>query len=451
MPLTHEELDSLVRQGVMDEQTGERLRAHYSESSPRRGQGNVGSVRRAHSSVTATKVAFGAVGAVLATLGLGLLLAEAWEYAGLFLRVVIALIPGLGSMAGVAYVYSRREDSVARETAIVIAFHGLGATIGLLSDTFFEGGEVIYVVTAWLALVSPLLLLRDATLTSVLMLLVVAACAVAAEEIALVFFVPIGAFVVRLHRERPRANVLLWHGVLIPLTGAVFLLSLSTETITLLLPGFMAMSCAITLLAGDGEAQMPRGLRAAAYVMLVIGLFSGSLENFWSPARLQSTASFLVAGVPFDLVFAAVAAAAAVAAGVVRLRRSTNRGHTFRDWGVRQRPAAAISLVAVATGFVGRISAFLGLVLTNLLLAAAGIWELYLGTRNGSLRSVNIGLALIASLVLIYLFEHDFSLVVRGVTLLVFGLIAAGLNIATSRSSSNRTRRSSGIPSQESN
>jgi len=150
------ELPALVNQGVITEETASRLRTHYGEP-------------RQISVARIGVILCGVLGATLIGAGIILLLAHNWEELSRPVRAAISFIPLLAGQFIVGYVLRRRKDSVAwREGSAVFLTLAVGASIGLISQTYNVSGDLAAFLFFWLVLSMPLIYLLRASSVAVL-------------------------------------------------------------------------------------------------------------------------------------------------------------------------------------------------------------------------------------------------------------------------------------------
>ncbi len=146
------ELPDLLNRGVLDEAAAARLRAHYAQA---RHEPELGMV----------VLAIG--GAILIGLGVILLFAHNWQNWTPELRVGLSLLPLLIGQLACAYAI-RNGSRLWAEAAGVFTTLAIGASIALIAQTYQFGGDLPRFMLTWSLLALPLVYLLDASAVAAL-------------------------------------------------------------------------------------------------------------------------------------------------------------------------------------------------------------------------------------------------------------------------------------------
>src|SRR3954452_14092738 len=152
------QLPELVSTGVITADNAAAIERHYATSESR--QTNFGFVILA------------ALGAMLISAGIILLIAHNWDDLGRSTRTVIAFLPLLAAQGLVAFVLLRRDDSRPwREAVAVFDVAAVATAISLVSQTYQIQGTFADFMKVWLLLSIPIVYLLRTTLGAVVYLI----------------------------------------------------------------------------------------------------------------------------------------------------------------------------------------------------------------------------------------------------------------------------------------
>lgn len=136
------ELDGLVKEGILEPPAAERLRQHYREK-----EGDPGRWR---------ELAFAVLGALLVGGGVILLLAHNWSDLSRPVRTVISFLPLLLTQALAAYTLLRHRESAAWREGVGIALSlAVASSIALIGQTYHIPGDLEAFLLTWALLILP--------------------------------------------------------------------------------------------------------------------------------------------------------------------------------------------------------------------------------------------------------------------------------------------------------
>ncbi len=400
-----EQLPALVREGILDADSAERLRARYATAA------NGGSVSR---------VLFATLGAVLVGLGLILLAAHNWGDWSRATRLTASLAPMLVAQVGVFMLL--RWPAVAgvwREPVAAFAVLAFALALAMVGQIFHLPGDLDRYLLTCAALALPLVYLLHASLAAALYALALLG-AVAADGVpsghplavvaAYALLVP---HLLRLWREDAAgARFVLLSTLLIPLLFANVLLSLPNVPRLGLwwLAGFGALLVLLDArLAGARAPLWRRPLAVWGGVAVAVAALFGSFAGIWrgwfwylTPPQLPET-WLLLSALLGVVLWLAVAAA--------------RRGH-----GVAALQALPMLAMALLAGFDTRPWALPLAWLLSAIVLVIGIAMLRDGLRQRQWGVASRGLFLITLLVLLRFLDTDWSFTVRGVVFVLTGM-----------------------------
>lgn len=423
------ELPTLEAEGVIDEATAQRLRSHYAGASE-------GGGRRVILAVCAV------FGALLIGGGIILLLAHNWEQLSRGARATISMAPLVAAQALAGWVLVRREASTAwREGSGVLLALMVATAVALVDQTYHTGGDLESFLWRWALLLAPLPWLLNSTGAAILFLGALtwwAGAALAGGHqvlwlwpLAAVGVIPHALQLFRGRRRGLRAANLQW-------AIAIFLCVAAGLSLERGVPGlwiviycglFASMLAVGTATRGDGDAMWRRPLEAVGMLgSLAVWLVLTFAEPWdgigWRHLR---TGEHLSGGsLWIDMLMAVVLPAAAVAAAAVLMDR--RRDVLQLLWVV------AVPVVAVVWPVIAATDAdWLGALVFNLLVFSVGVGTIAIGVRREHLATVNLGMLVVALLVVIRFFDSQLGFVARGLAFIAVGIGFLVANVVLSK------------------
>lgn len=417
--------------GVVDEATADRLRARFPEPS----------------SLSGSRLAI-IVCALFAALLIGsgviLLLAHNWENLGRPARTLIAILPLAASQGLAGWVIARRGESTAwREGSATLVVLALAAAMALVDQTYHTGDDLESFLWRWSLLMAPLPWLLNSTSAAMIFLASLTWWAGAAktERLEVIWLWPLALAVVphcisvlRSDRRGLRAANLQW-------ACAVFLCVAAAVGLEWRVPGlwilvytglFALMIAGGTAGRRDEEALWRRPFEvvgaAGSIVLWLILSFDEPWKNIgWN--HIHDDDRFHEAASLFDVVLAVGLPLAALA--VVALVLDRRRYSLQVVW------TLSVPLVAVLWPWVAASEStdirWVAALAFNLLLFGVGIATIVSGIRSQHLGTVNLGMVVIAGLVVVRFFDSEFGFVAKGLAFIIIGAGFLVANVVLSR------------------
>jgi len=406
-----EELPALVREGVLPEETAEKLRQHYGPMVKADGR-------------RLMVLLFGILGAVLIGGGIILLLAHNWEELTRPMRAAISFAPLLGALGLAAWVMVARNESTAwREGAAAYWALSIGTTISLIAQTYNIGGEFGGFMLTWTLLGLPIVYLLRSSVTTALYWVGVTTWAVHARlssgiELWLWPMLALGMpHLWRIGRDdrcHPRVTWLLWVlAICVSIgTGASLTDELGNGWMLIYTSPFTVM-----WLSGrqwfDGARRPPlQSIGAAGMLVLAVMLsFRAPWKDLTWHSQVRTIETPLFG---WRLAVAALWPVAAVCLWGTALRR-------------RDIPGAVAGLMPVLAAIGFALGGFemrnivMPLVFDAFLLAV-GLAVIITGVRERRLGITNAGMLVLSTLIIARFFDSDLDFVVRGLVFVVVGL-----------------------------
>ena len=414
---------------MIDAAVAERLRAHYAAKSSGTGRRLVVAI-------------FAVFGALLIGGGVILLLAHNWDVFDRGTRAAIALAPLLLSQVLVGWVLLKKTDSTAwREGSATLLALTVAASVALVDQTYHTGGDLESFLWRWSLLLAALPWLLNSTAVAMLFLASLTWWAGAAkvEGSQVLIMWPLAAAVVphliqimRSGRRGLRAANLQW-------AIALFLCVAVGLGIENRVPGLWIViyvglfALMITLGAANRrgeEGLWRRPFEVVGIVGSIILWLLLSFDEVWRNIgwdHIYSSEKFHELVWWVDVLVAVGLPLAAIAAMAFLLDRKRDR--LALVWGLSVPVIAVVWPLVAATD-----SSWIGMVAFTLLLFIVGIVTIAVGVRRQSLGTVNLGMVVVALLVVVRFFDSEFGFIFKGFAFILVGLGFLVANIVLSRS-----------------
>ena len=430
------ELPDLVRQDILSADAAEALRSHY---------GPVEEGRWRQMAVTIS----GVLGALLIGLGIIFVLAYNWSALGRSVRTALSLAPLLAAQGLAAWVLWRNQPSAAwREGAAVMLALALVASVALIQQTYHVSSDYDELLLPCLLLALPVVYLLGSSAVAVLYLVGVLAWAGAAD-------------VTGASDVKGTASLAVWL-LAIPLAPHVWMAARADRYA--LRPVFLmwavalwaGVALAFVVVGGDVDDVVPMVGYPALYAVMVLAgaVWFGRGASLWRrPVETVGAAGVAVSayvltfrGVWDDLAYhdgelaaalrnypaaAAVAAVLVLAslalAGVCLWRR--------RPWRLVLGAAPALALLGVGIFYATRSASAPAWMFNAYMLALAAA-ALVTGFRQRRLAMANLGVLLVAMLMVARFFDSEMGFLVKGIA-----CIAAGAGFLVTNLVVHRLRR----------
>jgi uncharacterized membrane protein len=422
------ELPKLEAEGVIDAATGERLRAHYAEQAFGLGRRLVVAI-------------FAVFGALLIGGGIILLLAHNWEAFGRGTRAAIALTPLVATQALTGWIVLRRFKSTAwREGTATLLALTVAAAIALVDQTYHTGGDLESFLWRWSLLLAPLPWLLNSTAVAMLFLAALTWWAGAAkvEGSQVLMMWPLAAAVVphlfqvmQSERRGLRAANLQWAVAIFLCVAAGLGLEHRVPGLWMIVyVGLFALMIALGAAGRRDEDGLWRrpfevvGVAGSVILWLILSFDEPWDRIGWNHVR--TTGEFHAMASWVDVLLAIGLPLGAIVAMGLLLDRQRDRLSFL--WGLSVPLIAVVWPLTAATD-----SKWIGMVAFNLLLFVIGLATLAEGVGRQSLGTVNLGMAVVAILVIVRFFDSEVGFILKGIAFIVVGIGFLVANVVLSR------------------
>jgi uncharacterized membrane protein len=419
----YQELPELVSQGVVPAEVAERLRRHYGEPDALGGTAKKWAI-----------VLFSILGAALIGGGIILLLAHNWEQLSRPMRAVISVTPlALAAVAGAWLLWTQRPSTAWREGVGTFQTLAIGVAIALIAQTYNLGGRFDEFMLTWSLLALLVAYLLGATVPALLYLVGITVWTGAAmyyEAERLAYFPLLGLalpylwLTSRTNRYHPRPVWFAWGLAITVCIGTGLAASRVCDRLEAW-PMLFGGLFALLFLVGarwwsEASASWQRPLQTVGALGVVGLALVLSFRDAWSrPSWGYYWDQAAMRGVVWELAVGAIFPVAAMALWV-------------RSWTRRAWSEVIIGAVPALT-VVGWVSAvydatFIGAALFNLYLFTLGIGTLVIGLRERRLGTVNVGMFVLAAVILCRFFDSDLGFLLKGIAFILVGAGFLGTN-----------------------
>lgn len=421
------ELNSLVRENVLDEATASRLLEHY---------GPVKAKTRSEVAI----VIFSVIGATLIGLGIILVLGSNWDALGRPMRAALSFAPLVLAQALCGWVIAKQNDSVAwREGSSTFLMLSVAACIALIGQTYHIPGNLGGFLLTWQLLILPLAYLMRAIMPAIGYLAMITAWSAYEQAEGghaayfYLFAAGIAPFVwltIREGRALPRTRVLLWAVALAPCVAIGIVLEKSIPGIWLLV--YVSYFTLIYLMDATwlkhDRALGGRPFYGVGISGIAILSFIFTFEWPWryigwryyrNDDRYLEWAGFL----DYALLLAFLVPAVGFTVRAVSRQR-----YDLLGIGI----APVIAIVAWCYAAAGD-DAFISTALFNFYILALSVSLIASGVKALNLGTVNVGLVMLFTLIVLRFFDVDMSFLTRGVTFIVLGICFLSTNLLLNR------------------
>jgi len=428
-------LSELEREGVLDPPAVERVRAFYRLDA-------LGEPRNL------SLLIFGVMGAALFGAGVILIVAHNWEELTRTIRACIAVGMLLSAQALAAWVLAARPRSPAwTESSALILTLFVGAAIALISQTYHIDGELGDFLITWVVLVIPVFYLLRARVAAALCFALAVGIPTAPSltphrdlVYAVVTFVSLPYLLwVRAHQPGQARTALLGWAAALAVPFGLFVVVVdhslgSAEDVGVVL--FAALFAAMLAWGSrdEPEAPSPAGPVSTVGLCGVAGIaLAMTFEDAWPWTEFADFQSDLrVPGVGVSLFVSAALAG--------YLLSQMSREARQRNW--QMAVAMALPMVSILGSVLA--NADIAIVLGNLFAFALGLTFVWSGLEALRLRRTNVGLSILSLLFGLRFVDSEWSLLARGVGMMIVGLAFVAVNVWLVRRQGASVRREPG-------
>jgi len=405
-------IDELLDNQIITDTVAERIAQHYREKRDDSGSSRMLGI-------------FGVLGALLVGVGLILIVAHNWDSLSRMTQSGLSFLPVIIGLASCGYALWKQSGSFTwKEGSSVFLTFAFGACVALISQIYNIPGSLQGYFLTWVVAVFPLVYIMESRVTSLLYIIGVTAYGCMAgydgddsildrfgHWILLASIIP---FYYSLIKNHSTSNTTYFHHWILPLSVAILLGTISTDSSWWLLPSYFILFACFYLGSSDHRfsklSLFANGYRIIGSLgMIGIMLFWSFRDAWYEVFKDQTEVIKHFTSIYFLMTFVLFAL------GLYLLNQKRKlKTLKIMDWAIVLFPLIFI---------ISIFSPVLATIMTNLFLLVMAIGTIYKGSEENHLGIVNYGLLTIAALIICRFFDTDIPFVVRG--LLFIGVGAA--------------------------
>ena len=406
------DLPELVSANIINGETAQRITEYYK--------------RKQASSPNRQLLIFGILGALLVGTGLMFIVANQWEELPLAVQTTCAFLLLLIPQTLCGYVMLKMPDKIVwRESTALILFFAVGASISLVSQIYHINGEMSSFMLTWTLLTVPLVYLLNSSSVSLAYLISIMVYGIAAHRNAstpleeylfwILFFIPLPHYFQMLKKSSENI-LLLVHHWMIPLVLTITLGTLTHGLKMVMYPNHIIMFALFYFFGNTkGLSHRPllqNGYKVFGFLGTIITLLILTFQSPWNDMSMSNfhpdyllTAPEFIAGI---ILFAL--------ASLLLYRQ--NKHKNLKSWGFMD----VIYILFLLIFVLASQNTFLAVLAVNLVIFILGIFLLREGSRISHLGVLNLGMLVIALLVICRSFDTDLTFVFKGTLFVLVGI-----------------------------
>lgn len=414
-------LQELLDHGIIDFETAERINAYYATK-------KTGDSKK-------MMLVYGILGAILAGLGIILIIAHNWEKLSDSLKLSLAFIPLIIAQGVSFFAYVKKNYSKPwLESAAAFLFLSLGGTLSMITQIYHIQGNVHEFILTWTLLALPISYVMNSSVASLLFIGFITYLGVLDYDnsgnglyfskywLLLTLFLPF-YLLVCLRKPKSQASVFL-HWVL-PISLLIMLGSLNLSssiwnyTSYAFLCVFYVQISKQSFLALYPSFQ--NGYHFFGYAGLLFVLFISSFESFWNHVNYLNTntisfdASFWISLILISLSF--------ILYFIPDRQKSIN--------------PLIITPLLFFVFIILTIPAYIPSLFFNFYALGVGILTVKKGIENHKLGVMNLGISVISLLIICRFFDTNIPFVIKGILFLFVGISFFVANYYMAKKQSN--------------
>ena len=423
----YNELPNLINRGIFTEETAKKLREYYGEV-------------KSASKTTTMLIILSTVGALLIGLGIILLFAHNWENFSRLTRTILSLLPlVVGQYLCLWVLRNRPESGAFKEGAGTFLSLMVGASISLIGQTYNIPADASAFVLTWMFLIIPITYFMQASIPAAIYLIGITIWS-------------------SMQWNDPGRAFMFWPLLVIVLPHFIWTLGKEIYAVRTALLSLVISIC-ITIAAGQSLGKLVPGSWIIIYssiysIFYSLGHFkTEDITTSWQPIfrfigavgsfvlALMATYSFVwqnhtyseyssmfKSKIPLPVVFGET---------IVSICLITLALLLFYDQVKRKNSLVALFAVTPLLAIIGYIanegSAILPIIIFNIFIFVLSISRIREGIRRPSLPVVNIGMLMLAVLIIARFFDSDINFILKGLVFICVGIGFLAVNLNLSR------------------
>lgn len=417
----YDELPELVAKGILTQECEGKIRKYYSEE-------------KSAYRIPVILIICGVVGALLIGLGIISLFAHNWDEFSRFTRAILSFVPlVIGQGLALWALCKRPLSSGFKEGTATFLSLMVGASISLISQTYNIPGDTGTFILTWMFLIVPLVYLMQASLPAAIYLIGITAWSGSHWDNPLkaVLFWPLAAVIVphfiwAIHKEiyTIRATILSLVMIICVSFGAGFSLGKTWHNSWIVIfPSIYSIFYFIGSWRFNKITtnwQIP--FRLIGGIGLFIFAFQFTFRYLWHYTGAFYWEIFNINALPDYIITLAI-----ISVSLLSFYDNVKRKNmTISLFG-------ALPLLAIPAYFLKEASVLFPLMIFNIYLFALSINRITSGIRNNNLATINMGILMLAILIIARFFDSDINFIIKGLVFIIVGIGFLATNIVLLR------------------
>ncbi|MGE5394291.1 MAG: DUF2157 domain-containing protein [Candidatus Saccharibacteria bacterium] len=405
------ELNELVDAAVINQETADKINLYYKNKSS--------------TSASRLFIVFAILGALLTGLGIILIIAHNWDEFSRVTKTAFAFMPLVTGQLLCAFVLIKKQSSIAwRESSSTFLVFAVGAVISLVSQIYHIPGNLSSFLLTWTILCFPLIYLMNSSITSLLVIVGITwyACYTSYFSYPLGVSYPYWLLLAgtlphyyQLYKAKPHSNFIIFHHWIIPLSVIIVLGTLGKVNGEFMYIAYISLF-GLFYMTGDldffaHQKPINNAYKLTGTLGTIILLLILSFDGFWENLRSK--------GFQLDQ---AIASPEFMASFIISLMASALFYFQQKNKLFDQIKPISFVFILFIISFVLGLYLPISVVLINLCVFTIGILTMREGSKIDHLGILNLGLLIIAALVICRFFDKDLSFILRGMMFLVVGI-----------------------------
>lgn len=409
-------LDELVKDQIIDQETAERIQAYYKSEDQ-------------SSSASSMIRIVSIIGVVLIGLGLMLIIAYNWDSMAKSLRLVVALLPlGIAQALGAFTLWTSKDRTWKESSALSILF-GIGIAMTLITQIYQMDGSLQDFLKWWILLSIPLLYIFDSGSTSLAVWIGIGWYLMAGSWnretttiiLPLIFMMSSSIYYYFNGFTKDKTVTWYWHHWVIPIVGIIYLFSLGSSMCERLIPVYFLILALLFIHIGQRIDFMNQSWMNGYQIIGPLGIwiiaFILSFKFFWSTNENRPLIKCIEES---SWILPCISCLVFISLLFYFFRRPSPSSS------LKQPLFMGLSLILLSlTGHaLGTMSQFF----INLMLLVSIAWMIYHGVQTERFMHLNLGLLALAVWITCRFFETNISFAWRGVIFITLGVLCFSLN-----------------------
>ena len=410
----YQELPELITKGVLTQEVAGKLRQYYGEI-------------KGTSRASIILIISGTIGALLIGLGIILLLAHNWEQFSRFTRTILSFAPLVIGQGLVLWVLLKKPQSGAfKEASATFLSLMIGASIALISQTYNIPGDTGTFILTWMLLIVPIVYIMQASIPAAIYLIGITVWA--------------GSY-----WDNPGKTILFWPLATIVIPHFIWAMRQEIYTIRTTLLSLVMIVC-ICVGAGFSLGKTWAGSWIIIFPSIYAIFYSvGCLKlsrfttNWQRPLRMIGGVGIFILALQFTFRYVwqhlgrdyygisrKISDISALPDYIITLAIIATAILLFYDNLKRKNLTpllfGALPLLAIVSFLFKEQTIILPLLIFNIYLLILSVSHITLGIRKNSLPMVNMGMLMLAILIIARFFDSEINFIIKGLVFIAVGI-----------------------------